>query len=122
MRLALQLHAECADETAADALDARLRQALSPWSPTPARPPARDWKWPRTVTFAYALASGDESGFRTFIVHSGVRWALSGDAWAPAEEWSRDGEDRLLASEVFRGELWLIDEAALAWHGDSSAR
>lgn len=116
MHLALQLHAECADEAAADALDGLLQRALSTWSPVPARPPARDWNMPRTFRFAYALSPADESGFRTFVVRSGVRWALSGDARAPTAEWSRDGDDRFLAPEVFRGQLWLLDEDTLAWH------
>ncbi len=114
MHLALQLHADCADEVAANALDARLRLALSPWSPTPARPPARDWKRPQTFTFAYALSPADEAGFRTFVVRSGVRWDLSGDAHTPRAEWWRDREIRFLAPEIFRGALWLVDADAPA--------
>ncbi len=116
MHLALQLHADCADEAATDALDARLRLALSPWSPTPARPPARDWKRPQIFTFAYALSPADEAGFRTFVVRSGVRWELSGDARSPRAEWWREHEDHFLAPELHRAELWLVDEEALAWH------
>ena len=114
MRLALHLYAHCADEVAADALDARLRLALSPWSPTPARPPARYWNQSQTFTFAYTLSPTDEAGFRTFIVRSGVRWELSGDAHAPRAEWWRDREGCFLAPEVFRGALWLVDEDAPA--------
>ena len=116
MRLALHLYARCVDDAEATDLAARLAQALSPWSPQAARPPARDLNESRTFTFAYALSPAEETGFRTFIVRSGIRWDLSGDAHAPRATWWRDRDDRFLPPEVFRGELWLVEERDLPWH------
>lgn len=116
MRLALHLYAHCVDDAEATDLAARLAQALSPWSPQAARPPARDLNESQTFTFAYALSPAEETGFRTFIVRSGIRWDLSGDASAPRATWWRDREDHFLVPEAFRGELWLVDESELPWH------
>ena len=101
MKLFLRLYADCPSTATASIIDAKIRSALSAWSPNAFSRPEQYWKLPEQFGFTYNLSPAKGTSFEAIMRESTAGWSQSetNDGERSAV-WNRAADSVFLTFEV----------------------
>ena len=112
MKLFLRTFADCENQDAAQAISARLRLALSSFSPEAATVPKPYWKIAHQFEFTFVLSPANEASFQAIVSASSGGWNHVEVGRELSSVWNRKNDHAFLVPEVSWAEVQLYEPAA----------